>query len=236
MMKIWVKMFNLLYIFLIYIERNMKGVFIYMATVNKHFPADTRMEVLTFLNDKEIDGRLYGYLQSKSMPVLLPSGDQYQTRVDKYELGTQAKLCEAVKIKSPKTLRKHLGYLIEKGYVIDAGAYYVLPRKQNMYLNIPLNTLRFIQNVIKEDVIKIYIYLGQKNKYAVTLGLKYSFTITQIVEHLGLNSTSQSNRAMVKDGLDALMNCGLIVFKPYYEGRIPHLRLVEFNYEYLTNF
>lgn len=75
MMKIWVKMFNLLYIFLIYIERNMKGVFIYMATVNKHFPADTRMEVLTFLNDKEIDGRLYGYLQSKSMPVLLPSGD-----------------------------------------------------------------------------------------------------------------------------------------------------------------
>jgi len=30
----------------------------YMAVVEKHFPADTSMEMLTFLNNKNIDGRL----------------------------------------------------------------------------------------------------------------------------------------------------------------------------------
>jgi len=39
-----------------------------MSVVEKHFPADTSMEMLTFLNNKDIDGRLYAYLQSKSMP------------------------------------------------------------------------------------------------------------------------------------------------------------------------
>lgn len=30
--------------------------------VKKRFPADTRMEVLTFLNDKKVDGELYALL------------------------------------------------------------------------------------------------------------------------------------------------------------------------------
>ena len=42
-----------------------------MAVVEKHFPADTSLEMSTFLNNKDIDGRLYAYLQSKSMPVLV---------------------------------------------------------------------------------------------------------------------------------------------------------------------
>ena len=80
-----------------------------MAIIEKHFPADTSMEMLTFLNNKNIDGRLYAYLQSKSMPVKI--SDYYETRVDKFELGTQGELCEAIQIKSPKTLRKHLNTL-----------------------------------------------------------------------------------------------------------------------------
>jgi hypothetical protein len=83
-----------------------------MNVIEKHFPADTSMEMLTFLNNKDIDGRLYAYLQSKSMPVKMNEGF-YETRVDKFELGTQAKLCEAIQIKSPKTLRKHLSILME---------------------------------------------------------------------------------------------------------------------------
>jgi len=42
-----------------------------MSVIEKHFPADTSMEVSTFLNNKNIDGRLYAYLQSKSIPVLI---------------------------------------------------------------------------------------------------------------------------------------------------------------------
>ena len=32
--------------------------------IQKHFPAETTMEKLTFLNDNKADGLLYAYLQS----------------------------------------------------------------------------------------------------------------------------------------------------------------------------
>ena len=40
------------------------------------------------------------------------------------------------------------------------GPYYLLPRKEDIFFKMPLDTLRFIQNTIQEDVIKIYIYLS----------------------------------------------------------------------------
>ena len=95
--------------------------------------------------------------------------------------------------------------------------------------------MRFIQNTIKEDVIKIYIYLGQRYQYAATENKKYSFSIKEIIEHLGL-SVNDKNRSFVKDGLDALMNNGLIKFVNYREGKVPRMRLVDFTYEYKTNF
>lgn len=204
-----------------------------MSVIEKHFPADTSMEMLTFLNNKNIDGRLYAYLQSKSMPVKI--SDYYETRVDKFELGTQGEFCEAIQIKSPKTLRKHLNTLIETGYLRNEKDYYVLIQKEDIFFKMPLDTLRFIQNTIKEDVIKIYIYLGQRYKFAASQGIKYSFSIKEIVEHLGL-SLNDKNRNFVKDGLDALMNNELIKFVSYREGKAPRLRLVDFSYEYKTNF
>ena len=99
-----------------------------------------------------------------------------------------------------------------------------------------MDTLRFIQNTIQEDVIKIYIYLGQRNKYALMNGYKYSFTIKEIAEHLGLSLNSESSRTFIKDGLDALMNNGLINFVSYRDGKVPKLRLVDYSYEYKTNF
>lgn len=205
-----------------------------MSAIEKHFPADTSMKMLTFLNNKNIDGRLYGYLQSKSMPFKM-SDDSYETRVDKFELGTQSEFCEAIQIKSPKTLRKHLNILIETGYLRDCKEYYVLVQKEDIFFKIPLDTLRFIQNIIPEDVIKIYIYLGQRYKYAAMKGTKYSFSIKEIIEHLGL-SVGDKSRNFVKDGLDALMNNGLIKFVSYREGKVPKLRLADFSYEYKTNF
>lgn len=209
-----------------------------MAIIEKHFPADTSMEIETFLNNKKIDGRLYAYLQSKSIPILIQEDGikKYETRVDKGELGTQTELCEVIKIKSPKTLRKYLKILIDTGYLEDRKEYYVLPRKEDIFFKIPLDTLRFIQNTIQEDVIKIYIYLGQRYSYALENGFKYSFTIREIAEHLGLSVTSENSYAFIKDGLDALMNNGLIEFVSYHEGKVPKLRLKNFSYEYKTNF
>ncbi len=209
-----------------------------MSIIEKHFPADTSMEILTFLNNKNIDGRLYAYLQSKSMPIMIEKDGikNYETRVDKFEIGSQSDFCKAVKIKSTKTLRKYLNILINTGYVQDMGQYYLLPKKETIFFKIPLETLRFIQNTIKEDVIKIYIYLGQRYKYASINNFKYSFTLKEIAEHLGLSINSQNSRVFIKDGLDALMNNGLIEFVSYYEGRIPKLRLINFSYDYKTNF
>jgi hypothetical protein len=57
-----------------------------MAVIEKLFPADTNLDMLTFLNNKNINGRVYGYLQSKSMPVLIEKDGikTYETRVDKF--------------------------------------------------------------------------------------------------------------------------------------------------------
>ena len=77
-----------------------------MAIIEKHFPADTSLDMQTFLNNKNIDGRLYAYLQSKSIPVLIEENGikSYETRVDKYQVGTQTEFCKAVHIKSPKKI------------------------------------------------------------------------------------------------------------------------------------
>lgn len=77
------------------------------------------------------------------MPIKMFDGS-YETRVDKFELGTQVELCAAIKIKSPKTLRKHLATLIETGYVRDYKEYYVLVQKEDIFFKMPLDTLRFI--------------------------------------------------------------------------------------------
>lgn len=35
-----------------------------MSKIQKHFPADTTLEIKTFLNDSKVDAELYGYLLS----------------------------------------------------------------------------------------------------------------------------------------------------------------------------
>ena len=37
---------------------------------------------------------------------------------------------------------------------------YILPNKEDIYLLIPLATIQFIRDTLKEPVIKTYIYLG----------------------------------------------------------------------------
>jgi hypothetical protein len=63
-------------------------------------------------------------------------------------------------IGSPKTLRTHVNYLINAGYVLEEKEGYFLPNKEDIYLNIPLKTLQFLNDTLKSQVIKIYIYLA----------------------------------------------------------------------------
>lgn len=72
----------------------------------------------------------------------------------------QSKMCQMLGIKSPKTLKTHLNYLIEQGYIIEEEDRYILPEMESIYFLIPLLTLRYINDNCKEHIIKIYIYLG----------------------------------------------------------------------------
>ena len=93
----------------------------------KRFPANTTLNELTFLNDKKINGELYALLQGLSeYRVIDKEANKYLTFVQKDEIPKQTVMCEALGIKSPKTLRSHLNYLIEQGYVQDYQDRYVL--------------------------------------------------------------------------------------------------------------
>jgi hypothetical protein len=50
---------------------------------------------------------------------------------------------------------------------------------------IPLDTLQFLNSCLKDRVIKLYIYLGQRWKYKQD---KYTFTLRELGEHLGMNA------------------------------------------------
>jgi hypothetical protein len=79
----------------------------------KYFPADPDLNILTFLNDKKINGELYAYLQSISDFISKDNGQNRYTYVLKKKIPTQAKVCSLLGIKSPKTYRNHLKYLID---------------------------------------------------------------------------------------------------------------------------
>ena len=203
--------------------------------IEKRFPAETGLENKTFLNDKKINAELYAYLQSKSMA----DGNDvlgYETRVYFKDLPPQAEICKLIGIKSPKTYRTHLAYLMEKGYVVQGDGYYILNNKENAFLMVPLDTLKFLIDVLKENIIKIYVYLGQRYKYALANGFQYEFTIKELAEHIGIKVEGNSRGyEMINNALDALADLGLINYVSYYNGSAAKKKLTGYSFSYIKN-
>ena len=189
--------------------------------VQKRFPADTAItEETRFLCDKNLDAELYAFLQSISFPV------EGVTKVDKKAMPSQAKICEKISVKSPKTYRAHLKYLIETGYVIEEDDAYILPDMEDIYLLLPLDTLHFILDTVTESVIKVYIYLGQRYKYKHD----YVFTQEEIAQHLGVRLEGKpETRRQIKNALIALQNHGLIQYETFYDGKSHRYRLLNWS-------
>lgn len=201
--------------------------------VQKRFPADTSLSTneTTFLSDKKIDGELYGYLQSISMPF--EAGDRIETRVYFDKMPSQKIICEKINIKSAKTLRSRLEYLIEKGYLIKTSSYYILDNKEDIFLMIPLSTLQFLMDVVKDHIIKIYIYLGQKYKYASYMGVQYIFTLQELADHIGLKTNGNGRTyEVIRNALSALSDFGLIKYVEFFDGCSSKKKLVGFNFDY----
>lgn len=190
--------------------------------VNKRMPADTQLEQKTFLNDKKIDGELYAFLQSYSYP-----NENKETIVNKKDLPIQVEICKMIGIKSRTTLKTHLNYLIEKGYVVEEGDKYILPNQEEIFFMIPLDTLKFLNDALKEQVVKIYLYLGQRWKYKQN---DYIFTIEEIAQHIGIKlGNNLRNYDIINNALICLCNNGLIDYVEFYEGDKPRKRLTQFS-------
>ena len=129
---------------------------------------------------------------------------------------------------SVKTYRRHLQYLMQRGYVIDAEDRYILPDKENIYHLLPLSTIKFMQWTLKKPVIKMYIYLGQRWKYKKN----YLFTKEELAEHVGLSIKHHSEMYEYIDAcLNALCCCGLIDFEPIVVKKVPRLKLTNWSAE-----
>ena len=59
-----------------------------VPNTEKRFPADTTLEIKTFLNNPHIDGELYALLMAYSI------GENKETRVYKSDLPSQSKIAE----------------------------------------------------------------------------------------------------------------------------------------------
>lgn len=191
----------------------------------KRFPANPSLKELTFLNDKKINGDLYAYLQSISQHFLR------DTYVLKKDLPTQQQICNTIGIKSPKTLRVHLNYLVQRNYIIDNLDRYTLPEQEDFFLLVPIPTLTYLINNCREHVIKIYLYLGERWQWAQKRNIPYKFTIKEILEHLGLKSKNDSHTyEVINDALLLLSNSGLISYSNFYEGKVPYKCLDNYSF------
>lgn len=182
--------------------------------IEKRFPATVALNEQNFLNDHKIDGELYALLMQYSYGV------NKQTRVYKSDLPSQNEMCKILGIGTTKTLRAHRDYLIKRGYLIEYDTYYEIPKKESVYFMIPLKTLQYMNDTLKEQVIKIYIYLGQRWKYKQD----YCFTIKEIGEHIGLRVEGNGRHYVtINNALDALKCLGFINYEDCYEniGNIP---------------
>ena len=197
----------------------------------KRFPADTSLEDLTFLNDKNIDAELYAFLQGLSLGVQTTDG--HKTVVYKKDMPTQSKICARLGIKSPKTYRTHLSYLMNKGYVVESDEGYELPEMEHIFFFMPLKTVQYLMDNCKDHVVKIYIYLGQRYKYAMAQGKMYEFTLEELGEHIGLKIKNNSRGyEIINNALELLYNSGLIDYCEYFNGKSQKKKLTAFSFEY----
>lgn len=191
-----------------------------MKKIEKSFPANRELDIKTFLNDPKIDGELYAYL------LTLSKGIQGQTILYKKDLPNQTIIAETLHYKSRQTVGSHMKYLKERGYIQETNDSFILLNPEKYYFNIPLETLQYLVDTVKELVIKTYIYLGVCNN---TSPKNYTFTLKELCEHLGSSYTNTAGRDRIKNCLDILKKLNLIDFIILFdEKKLPYFKLINF--------
>lgn len=162
------------------------------------------MDIKTFLNDDKIDGELYAYLLSISLGEKVDG--KGITYIPIEDLPSQTKIAEILNYKSRQTVSTHMKYLETNGYLKKEEKRYIVINPEDYFFQIPLETVQYFVNTVKEFVIKIYIYLGTRYRQKED----YNFTLKELAYQLGINYTKTSSRNRISDALDVLVKLGLI--------------------------
>ena len=180
---------------------------------SKRFPSDFSLDYETFLNNKGINAEVYAIFLGVSK-VLEIEGEKF-TYVYRGDIN-KSKISAMLGITRP-TLNTRIKTLIDKGYLIEDPVGYKIIVKENCYLDIPVETLWYLQDTLKEEVIKTYIYLGVRYNYKKD----YQFTLEEIGIHCGvsLKNNYQRNYVKLNNILAVLKACGLINFKTVWIGK-----------------
>ena len=173
----------------------------------RRFPSDTS----DLKNNKYMD-ILYGTLQ------MLSEWDEEQdtrfVRIKGPKKVTKTQLSNFSNMSRP-TVDSHLKKLAEGNYIKIEEEKIILPKVGKYYFLIPYETLRYMSNTFKPNVIKVYTYLGRMWEYYVK-DKKGSqlviFTENVLLEEIGYNPTVPENHIMIRDILMNLTNNGLIYF------------------------
>lgn len=89
---------------------------------------------------------------------------------------------------------------------------------------------------VKKHVYKIYIYLGQRWKWAQARKEPYYFSYREIGEHIGLSSIKENIMdRQIKNALDMLYNSGLINFKSIQKEKTYYKELTDYSFVHKEN-
>lgn len=196
--------------------------------IKKSFPSDTSMDIKTFLNDSNVDAELYAYLLSisKGEKEVDKNGNKRgKTYVLLNDIPPQKKLAEILNYKSRQTIASHMKYLKDNNYIQKEKDRYIILNPEDYFFQVPLDTLQYLLDTVKEMTIKVYIYLGTRYQQSN----EYLFTLKELCHQLGISYDKTQNRNRIKNILDLLKEIKLINYTIIYQDNMPYYKLVSFS-------
>lgn len=178
--------------------------------IYKSFPANPKLDIQTFLNDPKINAELYGYLLVLSKGAKTQDGKGI-TYIDDKEFPSASNLSKKLG-KCRQTISKHLEYLKERQYLQrdEINHQWIILNPEKFYYNIPTDTLAYLLDTVQNNVLKVYVYLGNRYDCSCISSSSYTFTNKELCEHLGLQY--RNNYDKIKHIIDALEKYGLIQY------------------------
>lgn len=196
--------------------------------IKKSFPSDTSMDIKTFLNDNYVDAELYAFLLSisKGEKEIDKEGKKKgKTYVLLEDIPSQKKLAEILNYKSRQTIASHMKYLENNHYLQKEKDRYIILNPEDYFFQIPLDTLQYLLDTVKEMTIKVYIYLGTRYQQSNN----YLFTLKELCNQLSICYEKTQNRNRIKNILDLLKEIKLINYTIIYQNNMPYYKLLSFS-------